>query len=816
LKKAAELPPQTLLAAVFMLPLMSFALVELFPSWLYRTMDIASYLVFHNIAEFFSVMVSLSIFGIGWFTYDQSRNRHALFLGCAFLAIGLMDFMHTLGYAGEPAFITPNSPSKSTQFWIAVRMYSALGFLVSGYVHPGSSGRFLSKYFLLAAAVAVSGAVFAAVIYFPSHLPATIIEGRGVTPFKRYSEYLIILLLALSIPAYWKRYADTGQRRFLYYIAAFIFCIFSELAFSGYKSVFDTFNVLGHIYKIIAFILIYQGIFIDAVKFPYLEVVSKTEELRIEIDERKKAADLLGKSEERFRMLAENARDVIYSMSLPDGRYEYVSPASTVLFGYAPEEFYLSPMLIRKFIHPDWRGYLEEEWSKILACDMPPFYEYQIIDKSGETKWVYQRNTLIRDAGGRPVAIEGIATDISERKRSEEMLRLHSEILLNIAEGVFLIRVDDGVIVYANPRFEHMFGYDPGELVGKHVSILNAPDGKSPEAVAQEIINMLARAGVWRGELHTIRKDGNTFWCYANVSTFDHPQYGRVWVTVLQDITERKRSEEELRKLNEELELRVCERTARLQQKSEDLELANERLKEVDRLKYRFIASMSHELRTPLNAVIGFSSILLNEWAGPANTEQKQNLASILRSGRHLLNMINDILDVTQIEAGTVSPVIEEFDLYDLLTEAQNQVMATIREKGLELQSESLHQRMHTDRRRLLQCVLNILSNAAKFTDQGGVTMDAQIVPCSGETPAEEMVEIAVTDTGIGIGKEDQSRIFQPFSRVTTPQWAVPGTGLGLYLTRKIAKEILKGDILVSSEYGKGSRFSLRVPVRLP
>ncbi|GAM10784.1 tetrathionate sensor histidine kinase TtrS [Geobacter sp. OR-1] len=142
-----------------------------------------------------------------------------------------------------------------------------------------------------------------------------------------------------------------------------------------------------------------------------------------DITERRRTEEALKNSEARFRRLAENARDVIYRMSLPDGAYEYMSPAATEIFGYAPEEFYASPSLVRKVIHPDWQSYFEEELTKLLRGEMPPTYEYQIIHKSGDVRWVNQRNILIRDEDGRPVAIEGIVTDVNERKKSEEELR---------------------------------------------------------------------------------------------------------------------------------------------------------------------------------------------------------------------------------------------------------------------------------------------------------------------------------------------------------------------------------------------------------
>ena len=444
MKKIKELSPHVLLAAVFMLCMMPFALVGVFPSWFHHTVNVASYLVFHNISEFFSIIVSLSIFGVGWFTYDQSKNRHALFLSCAFLVIGLVDFMHALSFPGMPDFITPSSTAKGIQFWLFVRLFSACAFLASAFIYADTGGRWISKKTLLPASLIYTAIVFVSVIYYPDRLPTVFIEGTGLTQFKIAAEYIINGIFALAFVAYWRRLSKTGDRVLIFYLAAFILCIFSEMAFTLYKSAFDSYNLLGHAYKVAAFLLIYQGIFTVSVKHPYLEVVSRSEELRTEVDKRKKADELLIKSEERFRMLAENARDMIYRMSLPDGRYEYVSPASTDLFGYTPEEFYDSPILIQKVIHPDWRGYFEEEWAKLLAGNMSPLYEYQIVNKSGETRWLDQRNTLIRGDDGKPIAIQGIVTDITERKQAEVELASINRALRMLSEiNQALIRITD-------------------------------------------------------------------------------------------------------------------------------------------------------------------------------------------------------------------------------------------------------------------------------------------------------------------------------------------------------------------------------------
>jgi signal transduction histidine kinase len=231
---------------------------------------------------------------------------------------------------------------------------------------------------------------------------------------------------------------------------------------------------------------------------------------------------------------------------------------------------------------------------------------------------------------------------------------------------------------------------------------------------------------------------------------------------------------------------------------------------------------MSHELRTPLNSVIGFSCILLNEWVGPLNEEQKENLATVLRAGKHLLSLINDVIDVSKIEAGLIEIDSEEFELQGVIKEVTASLEKEIEAKGLELKVDSIDVTMHTDRRRLLQCVLNLLSNAAKYTENGVISIGATFAggrfseQSNGPNPgqASDFVEIFVEDTGIGIREEDKQKIFEPFVRLDSKRLpSIHGTGLGLYLTKKLIKETLNGHITFTSEYGNGSRFTLHLPI---
>jgi signal transduction histidine kinase len=248
--------------------------------------------------------------------------------------------------------------------------------------------------------------------------------------------------------------------------------------------------------------------------------------------------------------------------------------------------------------------------------------------------------------------------------------------------------------------------------------------------------------------------------------------------------------------------------------KSEALAEANDKLQGLDRLKSLFIASMSHELRTPLNSVIGFSSILKEEWLGPVNDEQKKNLGYILDSGKHLLALINDVIDLSKVEAGRLEITPTRFSLPDLVAEAVNAIQQSAADKGLEINTRIEPCALFADRRRLLQCLLNLLSNAVKFTAKGSIAVTAETGAGKDENA---VVKIIVKDTGIGIPPEDQGKLFKPFVRLHSPGSSeYPGTGLGLYLTGKLVNEVLQGEIHVASTHGAGSRFTIEMPVMAP
>ncbi|MGA8146704.1 MAG: EAL domain-containing protein [Gallionellaceae bacterium] len=248
-------------------------------------------------------------------------------------------------------------------------------------------------------------------------------------------------------------------------------------------------------------------------------------------------------SEKGFHTLFDLAADAMFILDT-DGFIKEINHIAHKRLGYTKAE--MVGKHIGSLILPEFAAMLGNRFAKVQQQEFL-IYESAQVCKDGSVLPVEICSRTVELDG--QIRVFSIVRDITERKRAEELLRFHSNILTSLAEGIFLVRPSDGVIVYTNPQFERMFGYQSGELIGKHVSVINAPAETSPEAVANRINNQLERAGVWNGEVHNIRKDGTPFWCHVSISTFDHPHFGRIWVAAHDDITERKASEAKIQRL---------------------------------------------------------------------------------------------------------------------------------------------------------------------------------------------------------------------------------------------------------------------------
>ena len=431
----------------------------------------------------------------------------------------------------------------------------------------------------------------------------------------------------------------------------------------------------------------------------------------------------------------------------------------------------------------------------------PRNYEFRLIDKYGTIR---QISLTIAMIPGTKKSIASIL-DITDRKQAERGLqeseRKYRELVQN-ANSIILRWNREGEVTFLNEFGQKFFGFSEDEILGRHVVGTIVPESESTGRDLSPLMDKItAHPEDFEKNINeNMRRNGDRVWIsWTNKVVKDNEGQVLEILSIGSDITERKQTEVELEKYRLHLEDLVNERTAELEQ-------ANVKLKELDTLKSMFIASMSHELRTPLNSIIGFTGMTLQGLSGELNDEQKDNLARVYQSAKHLLALITDVIDISKIEAGRIDSFPEEVSLKKIIDEAIVSVEPQLKDKQLTLTVDvPVDVKLNTDRKRLLQCLINFLSNGVKFTEKGGIT----ITVC--ERNAE--VEISVTDTGIGIAEKEMPKLFEAFERLDTHlRVKAGGTGLGLYLTKKLATDILQGSVSVRSMEGQGSTFTLRVP----
>lgn len=390
---------------------------------------------------------------------------------------------------------------------------------------------------------------------------------------------------------------------------------------------------------------------------------------------------------------------------------------------------------------------------------------------------------------------------IAGQKLADEQRRL-SDLALRSSINAIAIADFDGRLTYVNPAFLKMFGFgDEIELMGREISVFWKQEGE------QNVIQALMSAGNWFGEMAAVNKAGLNFSIQVSANMVTNAM-GKSICTMfsLVDISEKKKGEAELLQYRQHLEEMVKAKTEELGARNLELEELNIVLGEANRHKSQFLANMSHELRTPLNSIIGFTKIILDGLEGPISQMQENDLKIVYKNSRHLLVLINDLLDLAKIEAGRVSLAIEEVAVNDLIDEVVPVFNKIALEKKLSLTHDVSQSAvsMKMDRMKIKQVLMNLLSNSYKFTNRGSIRLTVD--------RSEGEYIFAVSDTGIGIKKADMLVIFDSFRQVAMAHLAgYEGTGLGLSISKEYV-EMHGGRIWVESEFGTGSTFFFTLP----
>lgn len=513
------------------------------------------------------------------------------------------------------------------------------------------------------------------------------------------------------------------------------------------------------------------------------KLIKLNESLEQEVEKRTKKIE---EKERQFQNLVETATDIIFRID-PLGHFTYINPVTEKVSGYSKND--LIGMNFVHLVRPDYREKLISHFLKQIADQQETTsIEFPVVTKEGDEYWLNQKTTLIIE-NDQPKEFTALARDITDVKKANEALKLSEEKYRGMIESLELgiLEVDnDDKIIKAYPQFCKLTGYDDHELVGKSPSEMLLNEKAKKIMDEQNELRVKGETSVY--EVPLIKKTGEVVWVIISGAPFydaDKNLIGTIGVHL--DISQRRKIEEEL------------------------LE-AKQKAEHSSKAKEQFLANMSHEIRTPLNGVDGMTRLLEDT---ELTEQQKEYISAIRTSTDNLLIIINDILDISKIEAGKLT--IEEIGFYfkKHLLQSVKSIKYKAEEKGILLNTEiddDIAEILIGDPTRLHQVIVNLLSNAIKFTHKGSVSLKCSLIS---KTSKSNSVKFEIEDTGIGIEQHKLATIFDSFSQedeTTTRKYG--GTGLGLSISKELV-DLLNGNLEVISRKNIGTKFYFTIEFKI-